>query len=54
LAELAGRPARTIRLWCTRDKLGVRTERGFRIHRGQARDYLVERFGAERLPVALR
>jgi hypothetical protein len=55
-AVLAGRDPETVRLWCTRRKLGFHDLelKRHRIPRSELIAFLVETFGAENLPFPLR
>lgn len=54
-AIAAGRTERCIRTWCGPPlKIGIRTPRGWKVNRDSLIAVLIDRFGRDRLPVALR
>jgi hypothetical protein len=55
-ALLVGRDPATVRLWCKREHLGVydARKRCWKIDRASLRRYCIDRWGAARLPEALR
>jgi transcriptional regulator with XRE-family HTH domain len=52
-ADLAGVSAATIRNWCRLERIGT-FDKCWKINRAHLRRYLTDRFGAARLPAALR
>jgi excisionase family DNA binding protein len=54
-AKLVGRSTVTIRYWCRNDRIGTKdSKKRYQVNRSQLKRYLIERFGAEQLPAALR